>query len=291
MKSISLEAVLHMFKDRLSPVYPVEHEIQSIWKWVMEDITGLEFPLLLAKSKINLSPLQEDKLQKILSRLADAEPVQYVLGYAWFGDHSFAVQPGVLIPRNETEELVAWIQQDLKRNELASKGGLKVLDIGCGSGVIAISLALNDPRQQYYAADKYEIPLNLTKHNALNLGARVQVLEMDILDPRTAGEGPFDIVVSNPPYVTQFQKKQMADQVTKYEPASALYVPDEDPLLFYRAIAEFCSSELADRGCLYLEMNEAFSEETRQLLSSYGLQTELRLDIHGKPRMLKAYGR
>lgn len=218
---------------------------------------------------------QEALLEQYLSRLEAGEPIQYILGRATFAHRSFVVSPAVLIPRPETEELVAWVVAD------GVAAGTRLVDAGTGSGCIAISLALSLPQVTVEAWDISEAALTLARQNAATLGARVEFQQIDLLSsPPLLGEEV--VLVSNPPYVREVEAEEMTARVLAHEPHLALFVPDDDALRFYRALAQ------TEAGTIYCEINEFLPQETAALFASYGYTTTLRKDTFGKYRLLKA---
>lgn len=276
---------------RFAGIYS-DQEARALARILMEEITGIQLVKLLAEPDLNFQPDQLLRLGVIIERLIKNEPIQYILGFADFAGLRFDVRQGVLIPRGETEELVLWIEEDLRSGDSFSSEKPRILDIGCGSGIIGVTLAKKFPNAEVVCADKYPVPQDVSRENGAKLGVAIEVMCLDILRPDEAIlTRQFDIIVSNPPYVTNYQKKAMKDHVLLAEPLEALFVSDEDPLIFYRAIADFACETLTARGCLYLEINEDLSTETMTLLEDSFQQVELRRDIHGKPRMIKAYDR
>jgi release factor glutamine methyltransferase len=255
----------------------------------MEDFRGQEFSQILAESEAEWTDKQVDKITFIIAGLKKMKPFQYLLGYADFMDLRFRVEPGVLIPRGETEELVRWILEDLKDGSSQAITS-RILDIGCGSGIIGITLAKHLPESKVTCVDKYDTPIRLTKYNARANEVSLKVLEMDALDPKPIWDDEyFEVIVSNPPYVTEKQKRQISVNVLDHEPSEALFVSDEDPLVFYRSIGVFAKDALLPAGRLYFEINEELAIETKDMLSTYFEIVEIRQDIHGKDRMIKAY--
>lgn len=218
------------------------------------------------------------------SRLLAAEPWQYVVGAAEFYGYSFAVNSATLIPRPETEELLYWILQAESKS-----APLKVLDIGTGSGCIAISLAKRSPNWQIYALDYSAMALELAKKNAAQLGAKVQFMELDILDEQAWKKlTDFDIIISNPPYIAPSEAKDMAANVLDYEPHLALFTETEDRLVFYREIVRLCQGKaLKQGGSLYFEANTFSAQEIAELMRPSLQEVELMSDLEGRPRMLK----
>jgi len=229
--------------------------------------------------------LLEDAVNKLLSH----EPLQYILGTAFFMDMEFEVNSSVLIPRPETEELVTLILKSLKEN--SKRRGIRILDIGTGSGCIAISLKKYLPEASVAALDISGDAIRVAKANAIKNDVSVDFIEADILDQFTwQNFQEVDLIVSNPPYVAQAEKQLMHPNVLEHEPHTALFVPDEDPLVFYRAIFGFSKSKLCKGGTLWFEINESFGNEIMQLSLSQGLvNTNIFFDFHGKSRFLHCF--
>ncbi|GAB4496451.1 MAG: peptide chain release factor N(5)-glutamine methyltransferase [Saprospiraceae bacterium] len=260
--------------EHLAPRYG-DGEARAIARIVLEDAFSEE---------------DDEQLYKILERLVAGEPVQYVLGQADFFGLKFKVNPAVLIPRQETEELVAWILEHLKNSRLENPS---LLDIGLGSGCIGVTLKKKYPRLQLFGLEKSAAALEVATGNARRiLGENVPFLfaEGDILDYHAWANFPlFDVVVSNPPYIPLVEKSMMPEHVTAHEPALALFVDDTDPLLFYRAIADFALQKLRPDGALFFECNEFNASEVAALLREKGfVETELQKDLAGAERMLRA---
>ena len=259
-------------------------EAVSIATWVIEYVTGFDKSLIAQSNSILISSNHEEKIHAITSRLLNNEPVQYVLEEAWFYGMKFFVNKNVLIPRPETEELVDLV---IKENKEQSRP-LKVLDIGTGSGCIPIVLANKLRDVEIWSADISLEALEVAKQNAANKKVTIHFIQMDFLNRSKWNELPdFDIIVSNPPYVTNKEKSTMQKNVMEYEPSIALFVPDDDPLIFYKAIAEFSSNHLKSLGKIYCELNESPGLETLDLFKNFKYQGEIMKDLQGKPRFLK----
>lgn len=258
-------------------------EIRSLTRLIFREVCGLEpHQIILYKDK-DLSDATRDRIKRIADRLAQHEPIQYILGTTTFYGYTFRVTPAVLIPRPETEELV-----DLIVHEEQTEG-LRLLDIGTGSGCIAISLAKQLEKAIVYALDISAEALKVAAHNAETNGARVRFIQQDILHDEDWPEEAPDIIVSNPPYVMNRESKEMEERVLAHEPHSALFVPDENPLLFYRAIAHFGLCHLKTSGRLYFEINAALGNETRDLMVHLGYRdSRIIKDMAGKDRIIKA---
>ncbi len=260
-----------------------EREAANIGDWVMEHITGKKRIDRLMDKQAPLSEQQIARLQSILAELATYKPVQYVLEEAWFAGDKYYVNESVLIPRPETEELVAWI---IKNYELKIKN---LIDIGTGSGCIPVSLKKKLPEVAVTSIDVSGEALRVAKQNAETLNVDINFLQLDFLDEAQWHQLPvYDLIVSNPPYIKQSEESSMLPNVLKYEPALALFVPDEDALLFYRKIAAFAKTHLSAHGMIFLEINEALGNEVITLFENLGFETELRKDMQGRDRMIKA---
>lgn len=231
-----------------------------------------------------LKPEERDRLAEILQRLSENEPLQYILGMADFYGLRFHVNPTVLIPRPETEELVHWILQ--------SNGPEKqrVLDIGTGSGCIAVTLQKKRPDWELWALDISAEALQIAQKNALLNQVSIQTRQLDICHIEKGESLPqFDLVLSNPPYIPFSETNLLSDSTRTFEPHLALFVPDDDPLRFYRCIAHFCQEHLSANGFLFLEVNEFNAQELVALLTEMGFaEVALEKDMQGKNRMIRA---
>lgn len=264
--------------QRLLSVYP-QREARALYMLVMEVAFGLTPTQVLTGKDNKLSSDKQALLQNIIDRLLRKEPVQYILGQADFCGHTFHVAPGVLIPRPETEGLVRLIGQH-------SPTPCSVLDIGTGSGCIAVSLALMG--HKLTAMDVSADALKIARENARTLQVNVDFCQEDILHPSHTQQ-QWDVIVSNPPYVCQREAGQMDSNVLDYEPHLALFVPDDDPLLFYRAITPFAVKHLTANGRLYFEINQEYPAETASLLEQAGFRkVEVHTDCFDKPRFISA---
>jgi release factor glutamine methyltransferase len=270
------------FLSILKDDYPHE-ETNSFFNLLMEEYVGMKRLDLALQPQKEISASEENKFREALKRLLNHEPIQYIIGGTEFFRLKFVVNNSVLIPRPETEELVQWILDDLQIN---SEENISILDIGTGSGCIAISLAKKLPKAKVSAIEISEEALKIAKLNAQlnNVDIRfdlVDVLSIDSLSRK------FDIIVSNPPYVRELEKDQMHKNVLENEPHLALYVKDEDPLHFYRKITKLAENGLKDHGKLYFEINQYLGEDTRKVVELSGFKASLKKDIFGKDRMLK----
>jgi release factor glutamine methyltransferase len=280
----NIRECLGYIKDELSGNHPTE-EVQSIAYIMLEEILSISRTELLSNLQRALDASHTDKIKDIVSELKEEKPIQYVLGKSYFYDCPILVRPGVLIPRPETEELVHWIVQET--------GGKKVtiMDIGTGSGCIAISLAKNLEFASLFATDKSELSLKTAQQNATLNQQNISFIQHDLLSTNASQGLPLvDIIVSNPPYVLESEKAQMRRNILEYEPHEALFVPDDDPLIFYRAILEIAKTRLIpEKGLIYFEINEQLGDKLKDLLEEYNfINIELKRDLHGKERMIKA---
>ncbi len=262
-------------------------ESANICEWVMEYITGRPRIDRLVNKELLLTEAQAAQLQLILSEISQHKPIQYILGEAWFGGIRFEVSNDTLIPRPETEELVDWIVTDYQHNVSKAK---KILDIGTGSGCIPILLKKKIADAQISALDISEKAIGIAQKNANRLNTHINWIKMDFLNEAEWKELPvYDLIVSNPPYIKQFEEAHMAKQVLDFEPRIALFVPDADALLFYRKIAGFAKTHLNKKGAIYVEINETLGEETLELFTGMRFQAVLKQDMQGKDRMIKAW--
>jgi release factor glutamine methyltransferase len=282
----TIKDVFFNFHQALDELYGAQ-ETEAITLMVLSEITEL------SKAKIKAFPEDDapteavEKLGYILEELKTGKPVQYILGSTEFYGLTFLVNPAVLIPRPETEELVEWVLESVKL-KAESRKPLRVLDIGTGSGCIAISLKKNLSDADVTALDISVEALHTAKQNAVINEVEVNFIQDDILN-HSLLTTHYSLIISNPPYVTLHDKTLMHTNVTDFEPHSALFVPEHEPLLFYKAIANFAVEHLVPGGLLFFEINEAFGKETIELLSAKDFTNiELRKDMSGRDRMVKA---
>lgn len=262
-----------------------EREAANITDLVMEHLTGQKKIARLLDKHHEMPGDQVLRLEAILKELSTHRPVQYVLGEAWFAGMRFRVNEHTLIPRPETEELVDWIVETIQKPKVKSQN---ILDIGTGSGCIAIAIKKKLPGLTVTAIDISEEALAVANQNAGTLQATVTFLSFNFLDEAVWDQLPtFDIIVSNPPYIKQSEHQTMARNVLDFEPAIALFVPDEDALLFYSKIAAFAKTNLTQGGSIFLEINEALGSEVAELYNNKDYDVELKKDLQGKDRMAK----
>ncbi len=281
-----LKTLRTYFNSELSGYYP-DTEITSFFHILTEHILKLKRIDIALNLYQVVSGKKYDKFQVEIERLKKHEPIQYIIGETEFYGLPFKVNNNVLIPRPETEELVEWII-----NNIDKKDNLKILDIGTGSGCIAISLAKNLPNAKVYALDVSAEALQVSKENSILNNVDVEFIEADILSvchSALDAESTFDIIVSNPPYVRQLEKAEIKANVLENEPHLALFVEDDDPLLFYKAISKYALNNLTKNGLLFFEINESLGDEMIQLLQENNFNNlELKKDMFGKDRMIKA---
>lgn len=295
---MKITAAERYIRQQLSNIYD-EREAGNIANMVMEHITGYTRLDRIMKKEDELTAAQSNILQQYIHRLQQHEPVQYVLQEAWFYGMKLYVNNNVLIPRPETEELVQWIIDDIKasgkdvfvrrKNEADETTQLKILDVGSGSGCIALALKKAMPKADIWGCDISDEALTVARRNGADLDIRVDFVAMNFLDTAQQLQLPIvDVIVSNPPYIPLKDKAQMQPNVVAHEPHTALFVPDNDALLFYRAIIEFAKKRLYETGSIYAEIHEDLSEAVVQLFSEAGYQNvQLKKDMQGKDRMVK----
>ena len=291
------------FWQSLTPLYDAG-EAQAIVRTVLDVEYGMTLTDIICGKVNELSSDEERNLEEIITRLQNGEPVQYVLGEADFAGRTFHVEPGVLIPRPETAELCQWIEEEV--SSLDADDPKQILDICTGSGCIAITLGLTLPNSEVTGWDISEDALRIAQGNVEMLKARnVRIEYQDALMLPKAAEAveaaeiseaaesslskSWNIIVSNPPYICEKEKADMEKNVLEHEPSIALFVPDKEPLKFYRAIAEYASSALKSEGALYFEINPIYEKEIREMLEELGFKDiKTKEDAYGKKRMMKA---
>lgn len=257
-------------------------EIKSIAYLVFEKYLGCSKTDIMVNNKINKYDVKYKNLKKIAERINAHEPIQYIINEAIFYGRSFYVNPSVLIPRPETEELVQLVKDHCLK---IAKKKLRILDIGTGSGCIPITLKLELPQAQVFATDVSEGALMVCKENIKNHGVEVELLHHNILK-QNLNVKDLDVVVSNPPYVTESEKSGIRLNVLYYEPSLALFVPDQQALIFYEAIGRKAMDVLRPDGKIFLEINEKLGQATEQLLQDIGYSTTLSTDMQGKDRFI-----
>ena len=275
------ENLIIYIRQQLTDNYPAE-EAMAIAREVAQRCFGITMTQAYAGTARELTHAEKSRLQQILQRLRHNEPLQYVTGQADFLSHTFNVAPGVLIPRPETEELVKLVLRDYSRSATAS-----IIDVGTGSGCIAISIQLALPQAHVVGLDISQEALRQAKINALKLHAAVEWLQADILKSEKLPLFSADAIVSNPPYVRESEKQAIESNVKDFEPAMALFVPDNDPLIFYRALATWGKRILKPNGKIYAEINSSLATDTVNLFKEEGFrQVDLLRDQFEKDRMI-----
>lgn len=277
-----MHPIVNEIRNALREHYP-DSEALALAKMLLVEAFGFSTLELYGGKDKEISGKRLDVLNEMIARLKKNEPIQYVIGAEVFCGWTFEVNENVLIPRPETQELVRWIEADWK-----SDAPCRILDVGTGSGCIAISLSKLLEGAEVEAWDISEGALRVARRNADRNEAQVLFRQVDVLKACTE-DCRYDVIVSNPPYITESEKQDMDANVLDWEPHTALFVPDADPLLFYRRIAELGVSMLNEGGALYFEINRAYGEETVRMLEGLGYkQIELRKDNWGNDRMIKA---
>ncbi|MBL7713482.1 MAG: peptide chain release factor N(5)-glutamine methyltransferase [Chitinophagaceae bacterium] len=282
---MTFSSAFYLLKQEMTPRYG-EQESVAIAHEVMEDITKLsKIDRLMLKDQA-LNPTQQNELDFILDELLSGKPLQYVLGKSWFMGREFGVNEQVLIPRPETEELVIWILNELQQNQ----AGKSLLDIGTGSGCIPVSLKAELTEVSVEACDISAGALELAQENARKAGTEISFFRRDILDTRLwPGMKEYDVLVSNPPYIPATEAASMEEHVTLFEPHQALFVPDQDPLVFYKAVAALGRLKLKPGGAVFCEIHRDFPEATKAVFADAGYtHIELRKDMQDNWRMIRA---
>ena len=280
--NMTMQEATYYLLNKLTTIYD-KSEASQITDWVMEKLTGSKKAERMVYKNETITSEEVLLLHQYSERLLQHEPVQYVLNESWFGNMKFYVDKNVLIPRPETEELVEWIINHYN----SPVDELKILDIGSGSGCIPISLKNRLPKAEVWSCDVSNEALTVAKKNAEDLEQEVNLFELDYLDQHSWKQLPkFDIIVSNPPYIPEKDKETMHPNVLQYEPATALFVPDNDALVFYKAIAEFGKTHLQKDGSIFMEIHENLGKEVTQLFQEAGYSTELKKDMQEKDRMI-----
>ncbi|RZL43621.1 MAG: peptide chain release factor N(5)-glutamine methyltransferase [Pedobacter sp.] len=284
---MKLHDIFKHFQKELSYVYDVD-EAQALFFITLDNLLGYNKSSYLINKDKNLTLIQIESFELVLKDLKLQKPIQYILEEAYFYGLKFKVNESVLIPRPETEELVEWILETLKNGDIPLNNNL--LDIGTGSGCIAISLKKHLSTSNVYALDIAMDSVLIAKENATRNNVEVSFIVDDILNPKTTfKENKLDVIVSNPPYIKEDERNAMNANVLEHEPHRALFVSNENPLIFYNAIADFAIKNLNSDGLLFFEINEYLGKETVALLEGKGFTNiYLRKDMQGKDRMIKA---
>lgn len=275
-----MQATIQYINSELAKSYP-ETEIQGFIRIIFDSVLNFSYTDIILQKDKKLDPSEFETIKNIVTRLKGYEPIQYILGECEFYGLKLNVNHAVLIPRPETEELVQWIVQS------NIKSGANILDIGAGSGCIALALKKEIVDAIVRGIDISDEALQVAKNNAAKNKLNVDFFQADILNWKSYAWSKYDVIVSNPPYVRESEKKLMETNVLEFEPEGALFVEDDNPLIFYAAIAEFAKENLTTNGYLFFEINEYLGDEMKNMLNSMGFNTiECRKDINGKDRML-----
>lgn len=278
-------------RQELAALYD-ERESDQIAHWVIENITGYSRSARILHKTDLLSTAQESSFTQYLKELLQWRPVQYVLGEAWFAGMRFFVDERVLVPRPETEELVEEAKREIenRKSKVESLQPPRVLDVGTGSGCIAISLKKKKSEWEIWAVDLSTDALEVAKQNATSLAAEINFVQIDMLNEKSRADLPvFDIIISNPPYIPLKDKAEMRENVLLHEPHLALFVSDDDPLIFYKEIISFANTHLKPTGSLFFEIHEQLAEQVVSILSANNYdQILLKQDMQGRDRMISA---
>lgn len=275
-------SLIHLMRQELFTTYSIA-EIESLIHYCFEEICNMNRMDLILHSEDILDAATIERFREVTERLKSNEPIQYIFGHSEFYNLDILLSQDVLIPRPETEELVHWLIREQRVEPVKD-----VLDIGTGSGCIALALKANLPKANVTGIDVTQDVVDMARKNAVHNKLDVNFLKANILnDPSNFGS--YDLIVSNPPYVTRAQMGEMLPNVMDYEPHLALFIEDDDPLKFYKSIGHFCQKHLRPNGTLYLEVNEDLASDTAFLLESFNFtSTTIKKDLNGKFRMVKA---
>lgn len=264
-----------------------DSEAAAIADMVVEDVIGFRKIDRVTHPSLTLSIEQMKEWENITNQLLKGKPIQYVLGYAWFGEFKIKVNEHVLIPRPETEELVLHIKRWMRTKNFSSPA---IIDIGTGSGCIAVALQTGLPNSQVFALDYSKDALTTAQKNFNLYAPAIKSLQLDFLDNKNWKQlGKFACIVSNPPYIAASEKASMEPLVWENEPNIALFVPDNDPLIFYKQIAAFAKEHLIEGGSIWVEINQQLGQETCAVFKAFGFETSLIQDMHGNNRIVHAY--
>ncbi len=282
---VSIQEAFYQLKNLLTSIYEDGEAAAISHEW-LQHLTGMSRVERLLNKELQFSSAQLQQHLQAQEQLVKGVPIQYVIGSCWFMDALFQVTKQVLIPRPETEELVQWVVNDWEQQPTCS-----ILDIGTGSGCIPISLKRKLPKAQVSSIDISKEALQVASINAQNLNTLIELIHLDFLDEATwVTLGMFDSIISNPPYIPYSEKQTIPLNVVGHEPHLALFVPDDDGLVFYRKIALFARDHLLPSGSVYLEIHQDYAPATQQLLQKYFKEVTLQKDMSGNDRMIKATG-
>lgn len=280
---MKLQEFRALFNNELTPIYP-KTEIDAFFFRLVEDKLDLQLMDVFLEPDLIITPKQLTNLKSVLNRLKKEEPIQYILGKTEFYGYPFNVNENVLIPRPETEELVSWVLDDISNKEKE----ITILDIGTGSGCIPISIKKNLPNATVSALDISEKAIAMAKENSVLNNVEIGFLQENILTAKNL-KLKLDVIISNPPYVRELEKKEIKGNVLDNEPHLALFVSDDNPLIFYTKIADLALTHLNKNGILYFEINQYLGKETKEMLHEKGFtNVTLRKDLFGNDRLIKA---
>ena len=281
---MTINEIYKDYIENLNAVYD-EREAINISDWVFENIAGIKKLDRILNRHQCLNNSIIDELSTKLNELLKHKPVQYVLQEAWFYKMKLFVNEHVLIPRPETEELVEWILNESENNNNV----LKYIDIGTGSGCIAVALKKNLPKAEVLGIDISKAALTVARQNNLKLCESIEFLEIDFLNQQKWNQlSTFDVIVSNPPYISEDEKINLPKNVVDYEPHQALFTGNKDHLIFYKRIALFAESHLNKDGKIYVEVNENYAHEVKEIFTQHALSSLIKKDLYGRDRMIKA---
>ena len=271
------------FLEELKLVYEAP-EASAITYMIFEFMAGIDKQAIITQPQRAVTVALQQQIETALKRLKQMEPVQYVIGYAWFCNLRFKVSPAVLVPRPETEELVKSVLDFIKKHPVQT-----LLDIGTGSGCIPISIKNKVPALNVTAIDVSEAALQVAKENGVNLGADIHFLNSNfLLEESWKSLGTFDVIVSNPPYIPETELVTMPENVTAFEPHLALFVPNNERFIFYEKIAAFGLGHLTASGCIFMETHEDFAKEVQAIFINLGYEASIKKDLYEKERMIMA---
>ncbi|PJR03512.1 peptide chain release factor N(5)-glutamine methyltransferase [Avrilella dinanensis] len=280
---MTLNDYKNFFEQQLNGLYD-EEERKALLAVVMDEVLNYSRADMVLKKDEELLPEIQIHLTEVVTQLQKEIPVQYIFGKAHFYGYEFKVSPATLIPRRETEELVEWILEAMNRQPQKK---WTVLDIGTGSGCIPITIKKEFSLAEVSAIDISPEALSIAEENAHNLNVKIRFIQQNILETKTLDK--YDIIISNPPYVRHLEKAEMKNNVLRHEPHLALFVENEDPLIFYRKIMQLAKESLTENGVLFFEINQYLGNEMTELVSEYFDNVILKKDLQGNDRMMKIF--
>lgn len=280
---MTLNDYKNLFEQQLNGLYD-EEECKALLAVVMDEVLNYSRADMVLKKDEELLPEVQTRLTEVVTQLQKEIPVQYIFEKAYFYGYEFKVSPATLIPRRETEELVEWILEAMNRQPQKK---WKVLDIGTGSGCIPITIKKEFSLAEVSAIDISPEALSIAEENAHNLNVKIRFIQQNILETKTLDK--YDIIISNPPYVRHLEKAEMKKNVLRHEPHLALFVKNEDPLIFYRKIMQLAKESLTENGVLFFEINQYLGNEMTELVSEYFDNVILKKDLQGNDRMMKIF--